>query len=491
MKKHNDQEDVQTVSGNSTSKATLSSGEDTSGGARTSDAVESLKDQIDLEERYGIDPDTNNIEGAQLRHPNRNLDKTGSNKRTAKSTASRAGRKRNEANSTNAALPEEITNLSKDYLAELANFKSEMCVSVYLPHHRTEAVTTGGVDAILFKTLLQQCERTREGDEASLLARTLAPAYQLVKNEQFWNAQTAGGLAFFIADGYFKFVRLRSEPVTHTLVNNSFLVSPLLEVALNPDYFYLLVISKKQSKLFRGDKFGLTYVPVPEMPKGIEDVVHLEEKDDENLFRSGSSGGGGGAVYHGTGSTRPDDKENIAMYLAEVDNTIRKEVLRDSTAPLLLASVGYIIPIYKKVTHYNNVWEAALTGNREFESDSALHAEAMGIMGEYFERPKQQALAEYGNKSGTNLTSTNLDDIVRAAHYKRIDTLFVNRKAQLWGSFDDAEDLLIVHASEIAGDDNLIDKTVLKTVLAGGKVYMLDEAEMPVNRMMVAVMRYE
>ena len=53
------------------------------------------------------------------------------------------------------------------------------------------------------------------------------------------------------------------------------------------------------------------------------------------------------------------------MYLAEVDNTIRKEVLRDSTAPLLLASVGYIIPIYKKVTHYNNVWEAALTGNRD------------------------------------------------------------------------------------------------------------------------------
>ena len=114
----------------------------------------------------------------------------------------------------------------------------------------------------------------------------------------------------------------------------------------------------------------------------------------------------------------------------------------------------------------------------------------MGIMGEYFERPKQQALAEYGNKSGTNLTSTNLDDIVRASHYKRIDTLFVNRKAQLWGSFDD-ERIGLFHASEIAGDDNLIDKTVLKTVLAGGKVYMLDEAEMPVNRMMVAVMRYE
>jgi len=497
MKKHNDQEDIQTrsvksASNSKSSKNATDAGKPSSGGEIESLKDQDLKDQIDLQERYGIDPDTNNVEGAQLRHPNRNTDKTGSTKRAgSKTIASKAGRQRSEAMPVSGTVPDEITNLSRESLAALANDHEGMCISIYLPRHHADLGTTGNVDAVLFKTSLQQCERTRNGEEVSVLKRLLEPAYQLVRNEQFWNSQTTAGLAFFIAEGFFSYIRLRSEPLTQTLVNSSFLLSPLLEAALNQDYFYLLIISKKQSKLFRGDRFGLSYISVPEMPNGIEDVVHLEEKDDENLFRSGSSGGGGGAVYHGTGSTRPDDKENIGMYLAEVDNTIRKDVLKDTQVPLLLAGVGYLIPIYKKATHYNNVWDTAITGNREFENDATLHSQAMEVMQEYFERPRKQALAEYGNKSATNLTSVNLDDIIRAAHYKRIDTLFISRKAQLWGSFDDVKDILTVHASEIAGDDNLIDKAALKTVLAGGKVFVLDETEMPAHRMMAAVMRYE
>lgn len=450
-----------------------------------------LQEQIQLEERYGIDADTNIIQGAQVRHPNRNADKTGFNRRiSVKSPA--AKRKKTSTNTSvgNTVPAEEITNLNKEALLELANFGGDVCISVYMPRHQSANGLTTVVDATLFKALLQQCERTHTDGSPVELARVLRPAYDLARNDQFWRSQNGGGLAFFIADGFLKYVALPAEPETATLVNSSFLLSPLVPFVLNEEHFYLLVISKKQSKLFRGDKFGLRYVSVPEMPNGIADVVHLEEKDDQNLIRSGSSGGGSGAVYHGTGSSRPDDKENIAMYLAEVDSTIRKEVLRDSQVPLLLAGVGYLIPIYRKVTHYNNVWDTALTGNREFENDATLHAEAMEAMREYFERPKKQALADYGNRSATERTSLTIDDIVRAAYYKRIETLFVGKKARLSGSYDDVQDLLTVHASEQPGDDNLIDKTVLKTLLSGGKVYVLDEHEMPANRMMAAVMRY-
>jgi hypothetical protein len=157
----------------------------------------------------------------------------------------------------------------------------------------------------------------------------------------------------------------------------------------------------------------------------------------------------------------------------------------------LLAGVGYIIQIYKKVTHYNNVWDTALSGNREFENDATLYVEAMEAMHEYFERAKKQALADYGDKCMTPRTSHILDDIVRAAHHKRIEVLFVDKKSKFWGSFDEVNDQLTVHASEIPGDDNLVDTTMLKTVLSGGRVYMLDEEEMPVRRMMAAIMRYE
>ncbi|HTF21454.1 MAG TPA: hypothetical protein VK658_25425 [Chryseolinea sp.] len=497
MKKNSDgKESVNTVSSSTPATSKLSTEERVNEKTTSLEAQEVIiKNQtdIDIEERYGIDPDTNVVEGAQVRHPNRPADKSNGGRRAGvKSPTAKRNQKPADTVGAHVAIsPEEIGHVSKETLTELSSYTGEICVSVYLPTHRPTNGSATSVDAILFKTLLQQCERIREGDDATLLARTLQPAYDLVRNAGFWRSQTGGGLAFFIAENVFKYVNLRAEPETQTLVNNSFLVSPLLPFVQEQDHFYLLVISKKQSKLFRGDRFGLNYLSVPEMPNGIEDVVHLEEKDGQDLIRSGSSGGGGGAVYHGTGSSRPDDKDNIAMYLAEVDSTIRKDVLRDSQVPLLLAGVSYIIPIYKKVTHYNNVWDTALTGNREFDNEAALHAEAMEAMHDYFERSKKQALTDYGNKSATQLTSFILDDIVRAAHYKRIDILFVDKKARLWGSFDEANDRLTVHASQIPGDDNLVDKTVLKTILSGGRVYMLDEHEMPAHRMMAAVMRYD
>lgn len=255
-------------------------------------------------------------------------------------------------------------------------------------------------------------------------------------------------------------------------------------------HFYVLVISKKRSKLFKGDETGLTFIEIPEMPNGIDDVVHVEEKDGQNLIRSGS-GAKGGAVYHGTGSSRPDDKANIAMYLAEVDNTLRKEILRNEQAPLLLAGVGYVISAYRRISRYQNIWRSELTGSHEFDTDKDLHAAAMELMRGYFETPKHQALADYGNKSDTNLTSFIIDDIIRAAHYKRVETLFVDKRARLRGSFDETSDLLIVHASDRDGDGDLIDQTISRTLASGGKVFMLDAREMPVHRMMAAVMRYE
>ncbi|MGC3943698.1 MAG: hypothetical protein QM762_04020 [Chryseolinea sp.] len=447
-----------------------------------------LEKQIEIEDRYGIDPDTNNIMSAQVRHPNRNPEKRNVKRKSAvKSTTIR---NLQQSSGSSDSVPQSVAEISRDFIMELFEHQSVPCISIYISTEQMSVDMNEQSNAIAFKAALQQADKANEQHDKALLQRVLAPGYELLRNGDFWRSHTAKGLAFFLADGYFKHVALPSAPQTQTIVNSSFVISPLLPFIFDDEHYYLLVMSKKQSKLFRGNRFGLTFIPLEEMPLGIEDVVHLEEKDDENLFRTGSSGGGGGAVYHGTGSSRPDDKENIAMYLAEVDSTIRKEVLHDSTAPLLLAGVGYLIPIYKKVTKYTHVWDKSITGNHEYENEAKLFTAASEMMQGFFEEARKKALADYGNKSATGLTAHIIDDIVRAAYYRRIDTLFVSRNARLWGSFDDINDTLIVHASEGPNDHDLIDRTILKTVLSGGKVFMLDENEMPMRRMMLATMRY-
>lgn len=469
----------------------VSTGKSSVGDKNTVHTVDhtSLDDQIEIEDKYGIDPDTNAVDGVPVRHPNRNIDKD----RERKSTTAKKGSKGTNGARTSdqpGAGPD-LIGLSRESLEQLSSFSGPFCVTAYLPTHLTGAELNEQVDAIQLKNVLQEAERARiDTVDKRVMENTLAPAYALLRNDDFWRRQTAKGIAFFIGDGFFKYITLPSVPNATSHVNNAFLVGPLVPYIINQNYFYLLAISKKQSKLFRADAFGMSYIDLPEMPNGIEDVVRLEEKENQNLFRTGSSGAGGGANYHGMGSGQPDEKENIAMYLAEVDSTIRKDVLHNENVPLLLAGVGYLIPIYKRVSHYNNVWDSAITGNREYDNEVPLHQEAVDAMRSYFDEPKSKALAQYGDQSATDRTSTLPDEVIRAAHHGRINTLFVRKEAQLWGTYDEINDKVVVHGAEVPGDRDLVDLTVLKTVLTGGNVFILEEHEMPHGSTMAAIMRY-
>jgi hypothetical protein len=141
----------------------------------------------------------------------------------------------------------------------------------------------------------------------------------------------------------------------------------------NQHYFFVLILSKKQAKFYRGDQSGFTQIEVSELPNGIEDVVHLEEKEGQNLFRTGSSGAGGGANYHGMGGGVPDEKDNISMYLKEVDRTLWKEILNKEKAPLILGGVDYIVNMYKSISQYKNILDETISGNVENEDRHKIY----------------------------------------------------------------------------------------------------------------------
>jgi hypothetical protein len=253
--------------------------------------------------------------------------------------------------------------------------------------------------------------------------------------------------------------------------------------------FYVVVISKKQVKLFRGDAFGMAFIPVPGLPQGMADA-QTPDKDEETTFRL-SEGGGGAANYHGHGGgNNVDDKALLATYLESADDVLWKEVLRDKTAPLLVAGVEYLIPIYKSVSDYKNIWTEVLTGSYEHMDTPSLYAQAREKMQPLFEQKQQKALTLYGNQSGTGLTSSNVDEVVPAAYYSRIAHLFVQKGAHTWGTFDEMANELQVHESEGENGEDLIDNAVVKTLQTGGDVYLLEKDQMPADAPLAAIFRY-
>ena len=466
-----------------------------SGGVRPID-TSTLDEHLEIAEKYteGEEQPAPNI---KVRHPNRNVDK-----REEKQRDKDTQRFNNPSNKTvNETFTTDRTDvnaeelpasLGKEQFADLANYQRDCCISLYMA-----TTTSSNVDAnrqkdfIGFKNKLQQLTASlkEKNVELTQIENMLKPGYDLLRDENFWS-NLGDGLAVFIADGYFKYIKLPVSPRDEMLINSTFYLTPLIPVITSREYFYVLVLSKKQAKLYRANAFGIQHVNVPGMPRGVDDVVHFEQKDDEDLFRTDTQGAGAGASYHGIGTGRPEHKTDLAMYFDEVDETLWKEVLNRENVPLLLAGVEYLIPIYKEVAKYKPIWEKALTGSHEHENLSTLYEQARTVMEPYFQERVAKALQTYGNQSATELTSSIPEDVIPAAHYGRVSQLFALKGEHIWGTFDEMNNQLTMHPTQQDGDECLVDKAVIKTLLNGGEVFILPEEKMPGRSKLAAIMRY-
>ncbi|OQP63648.1 baeRF7 domain-containing protein [Niastella populi] len=428
--------------------------------------------------------------GLPVRHPNRNTSKG----EEFSKTESTQNKSRNETYTEDFTdtIPEELSgNLTKELFVELAAYNQPPCISILMPTHKAGMEVNEQLDMTAFKSALQQAEKAlkEKGADQMLIKKMLKPGYDLLRDDKFWYAMS-DGLAVYIADGLFRFLKLRAPLVQHVVVNNSFYVSPLVPFMVRPEYFYILDIAKKFPRFYRADALGIEHLQVEELPAGVSDVVHFEEKGGKEVFRTGDTGGTGSASYHGIGAGRPDEKENIKLYLEEVDDTIWKSHLNKENVPLLLAGQDFLIPIYRSVSDYKNIWPEALTGNHHQQNDNELYEDAMKVMTPFFEQPLRRALDDYGNRSATDLTSTNLSLIIPAAYYSRVSHLFVRKGSRIWGMFNEQENKLDILDHESDTVEDLIDKAVIKTIQNGGEVYFLEANEMPEPGELAAIFRY-
>lgn len=446
------------------------------------------QDEI-ITERYTLGPDQLNGD-VQVRHPNRNTHKGGDLSREEG-----RGDKNQKIAYADDRTPTEVEEipglLTREMFSELAGYNNGCCVSFYMQTSHSGVEVNEQKDLIKFKNFLQELKKTlsQKGIDEPGIQKMLEPGYDLLRNEHFWS-KPGQGLAIFMSHGFFKYIKLPLEVDEELLIDKTFYITPLVPIVTRRDYFYLLVISKKQAKLFRADEFKMEFVNIPEIPFGVDDVVRIEDKNEEQTFRMGSRPGNGGGSFHGHGTGAADEKTQIAVYLEEVDDTIWKNVLKDENVPLLLAGVEYLIPIYKKVTDYNHIWEDALTGSHEHTDTQKLYELAKEKMQPFFRQRVEKAIESYGNQSATQLTSAIAEEVIPATYYGRVAHLFVAKGAHIWGTFNEMENQISMELDQGESDECLIDNAVEKTIMHGGEVYVLEREQMPAKSVIAAIMRY-
>jgi hypothetical protein len=359
-----------------------------------------------------------------------------------------------------------------------------------MPTHRVP--TENQQDRTRLKNLLRQAQESLQayGLRPSEAESLLEPATRLLGAIPFWKDKR-DGLALFISPGIFRQYQLPTSFEPLLVVAHRFHVKPLLAF-LGGNEFFVLALSQNAVRLFEGSPFGLSAIDDLEgVPKSLADALKYEELIKQLQFRTGIGVGGArgerAAMFHGQEAA--DAKDRILRYFRQIDQGLR-DLLREAQAPLVLAGVEYLLPIYKEVNTYQHLLNGGITGNPEGLNPDELHRQAWALVQPFFRREQEQAAARYLQLAGTGRTSNDPQEIVPAAYHGRVEFLFVAVGRQQWGDYDPGANRVDLHPVAQPGSFDLLDLAATQTLLHGGAVYAVEPSEVPDKARLSAVFRY-
>lgn len=249
-------------------------------------------------------------------------------------------------------------------------------------------------------------------------------------------------------------------------------------------------ISRDHVKLYEGSRTYFEEIHIEKIvPTQLEEAVGYDFEQKMLQYRTGQTLHQTGS-FHGQGEGKEDQKKELVSFFRKINHGITK-ILSNKNAPLIIACTDELFPIYKKVNTHNNLWNTNLRGDPEFKGKNELHEESWRLIQHYFETTMREKLAKFFEKIQTSKTSSQLSEIIAAAIKGKIDTLFVQKNKDVFGTYHRVKRCLILDDHKEKGNLSLVNMAALNTFLQGGNVYFLEKEEMPVkNSAMNALFRF-
>ncbi len=363
------------------------------------------------------------------------------------------------------------------------------CVSLYMPTHR--AGREAEQDRIRFKNLLREAENRflTQGLRTPEVRDRLKNAYQLLQDGGFWKSRSDGLAVFFSVDGIHAF-RL---PVTFEetlVVSERFHIKPLLSLLTSDSRFFILALSQNRVRLLEATRQTAFEVELGDLPLSLAESAGETATERQLQSHTGPPSGAGerAAMFFGHDLSK-ENKDKLARWFRMIDRKLR-EVLGDAKAPLVLAGVDSLFPLYREANTYAHLIAEGVAGSPEGLKPEELHGQAWPLVEPVFKGEREEAADRYRRLAGTGQTTSNVEEAVLAAHHGRVGTLFVAVGVQVWGRCDPQLNRCEIHSTPEVGDGDLLDLAAIQCLLKGGTVYAVPPAEVPDQHPVAAMYRF-
>lgn len=369
------------------------------------------------------------------------------------------------------------------------------CVSILIPLHPVGR--DADQDPLVLKNLRGEARerllatglRSREADDFLEPLQVESQVSRFLRNG-------SEGLAIYLAPGVERIWPLPFPVGPLVTVSERFQVKPLFPMLTEDLEFYLLALSRKSVRVFRGSRFDFHEQMVPDLPEDQKSFLRLDDPQKQLQYRTasprtGAAGGRRGAMIHGHGVRKDEETSNLQRYVHAIEAAMSR-FLADKEAPLVLAGVDEIVRAYQGSTAYRDIMRDFVSGNPDDAPEDLLHREAWSVV-------ERRATADREAKSphcaslletGHPEASATIETVLRAADTGHIDTLFVAIDAECWGQWDGTARSVSVRPERGENEADLLNTAAVLTRLHGGTVYAVTREAVPGGGLVAALFRY-
>jgi len=384
-----------------------------------------------------------------------------------------------------------MESMNRDQLVALCRLEADPAVSIYLPSVAPAAGSRQ--EPLRLRNLLREASAALlayglDGEAARELLRRAA---DLVEDKQFWSAPP-GGVALFVAPGFFRPVRVGFALPELVRVGRRFAVRPLAPLLGRTERFYILALSLNRVRVLEAGPDAARELRVSGLPASFDAAMNYVEYYSELSAHSStpSALGRRAAIFHGHGdSDEENQKDNLRHFFRRVVEALERG-LPDLASPVVLAAVATHFPLFRGANRRLRLAEGGVEGNPDYLSNGELAAQARARIDREKRASLGRELARWQELLPSGRSIGELDEIVRAAEEGRVETLLLASGAERWGSFEPDLGRLALREEKEPGDEELLDRAAARTIGQGGEAFDVALAAMPEHRVAAAILRY-
>jgi hypothetical protein len=326
--------------------------------------------------------------------------------------------------------------LTREDLNRLADV-SGPCLTIFEPLRDSYSQVTKPETRIVAAIQEAGCLLESKGFDDAERNEMLRPLTKVARTTE-WNGRK-GSFVMFRSPGFTLTSFWPDILLPRVHFADEFLVLPLLPGILRDCDFWLLALSIKAVRLFRGAGGNLVEVLLPKgVAASLSEDGEFDQPDHSLRGRStaGPSVGRMKGVQFGTSSAHELQADYLHDFFKSIDRGIHA-VLAHEPHPLILAGVTRELAIYRSVNTYSPLLTGAVHGSTETLAADVLYAKAAELMSAYSARTTDTTLVEMEEAGNRGLLITDPAVVIDAAGKGQIADLIVSPAAPGFGQRED------------------------------------------------------